>query len=110
MWALSTILILLANPRRVSFDSFGDYLLQIVLLLAYLGTLVAILGLHVLHSEGGRYGRLGAAGSSITFIGYAIVFIVVIVNMLGGGASLLSIRLGGASTVLIGSILLGTTV
>jgi hypothetical protein len=110
MWALSTILILLAMPQRVSFDSFGDYLLQIILLVAYAGTLAAILGLHVLHSESGRYGRLGAAGSSITFIGYAIVFVVVAVSMLEGGASLLSVRLGGASAVLIGSILLGATV
>jgi hypothetical protein len=109
MWALSTVLILLATPQRVSFDSFGDYLLQIILV-AYAGTLAAILGLHVLHSESGRYGRLGAAGSSITFIGYAIVFVVVAVSMLEGGASLLSVRLGGASAVLIGSILPGATV
>lgn len=110
MWALSTILILLATPQRGSFDSFGDYLLQIILLVAYVGTLAAILGLHVLHSESGGYGRLGAAGSSITFIGYAIVFVVVAVSVLEGGASLSSVRLGGASAVLIGSILLGATV
>jgi Co/Zn/Cd efflux system component len=88
MWVLSAILILLATPQRVYFNSFSDYLLQIVLLVAYAGTLVAILGLHALHSRSGRYGRLGVAGSLVTFIGYAIVFVVVIVSILEGGASL----------------------
>lgn len=107
MWVLSTILILLATPQRVSFYSFSDYLLQIVLLVAYAGTLVAILGLHALHSGSGCYGRLGVAGSLVTFIGYAIVFVVVIVSILEGGAFLLTVRLTGASALLIGSILLG---
>jgi hypothetical protein len=82
MWMLSAIVILLATPQRVSFDSFSDYLLQIVLLVAYAGTLLAVLGLHTLHSGSGRYGRLGAAGSLITFIGYAIVLVVIIISIL----------------------------
>ena len=110
MWVLTAILILLATPQRVSFDSFNDYLLQIVLLVAYAGTLLAVLGLHILHSGSGRYGRLGAAGSLITFIGYAIVLVVIIISILEGGASLLTIRLSAATAVLIGSILLGAMV
>jgi hypothetical protein len=111
MWVLTAILIiLLATPQRVSFNSFSDYLLQIVLLVAYAGTLVAILGLHTLHSGSGRYGRLGAAGSLITFIGYAIVFVVIIVSILESGATLLPVRLAAATAVLIGSILLGAMV
>jgi Co/Zn/Cd efflux system component len=111
MWVLTSILILLAAPQRVSFDSFSDYLLQIVLLVAYAGSLVAILGLHALHSGSVRYGRLGAAGSLLTFIGYAVVFVVIIVSILAGGASLLTVRLlAGATAVLIGSILLGAMV
>jgi hypothetical protein len=111
MWVLSAILILLllATPQTVSFNSFSDYLLQIVLLVSYGGTLVALLGLHALQSESGRYGRLGAAGSLITFIGYAIVFVVVTISILEGGASLLTVRLAGAA-VLIGSILLGAMI
>ena len=42
MWVLSAILNILATPQRVSFDSFGDYLLQIVLLVAFAGTMVTI--------------------------------------------------------------------
>ena len=107
MWVLSAILIFLATAQRVSFNSFSDYLLQIILLVAYVGTMVAIVGLHYVQSESGRYGRLGAAGSLIAFIGYAIVFVVVTVSILQGGAALLSVRQVGAAAVLIGSILLG---
>jgi hypothetical protein len=107
LWVLAAILIILTTPQRVSFNSFGDYLLQIVFLVAYACTLVAILGLHTLHSGSGRYGRLGAVGSLLTFIGYAIVFVVIIASILEVGASLLTVRLAGASALLIGSILLG---
>ena len=107
MWVLSAILIFLAMPQRVSFNSFSDYLHQIVLLVAYAGTLLAIVGLHALQSESSSYGHVGATGSLITFVGYAIVFVVVIVSILEGGASLLTVCLAGAAAVLIGSILLG---
>ena len=107
MWVLSAILIFLATPQRISFNSFSDYLVPIILLVAYLGTMVAIVGLHYLQSESGRYGRLGAAGSLIAFIGYAIVFVVATVSILEGGAALLTVRPAGAAAVLIGSILMG---
>ena len=110
MWVLTSILILLATPQRVSFDSFSNYLLQIVLLVANAGTLLAVLGLHAVHSGSGRYGRLGAAGSLITFIGYATVLVVIIISISEGGASLLTVRLSAATAVLIGSILLGAMV
>ena len=44
MWVLTAILIFLATPQSDAFNSISDYLLQIVLLVAYAGTLVAILG------------------------------------------------------------------
>ena len=43
----------------------------------------------------------------IAFIGYAIVFAVVTVSILEGGASLLTVRQAGGAAVLIGSVLLG---
>jgi hypothetical protein len=46
----------------------------------------------------------------LTFIGYAVVFVVIIVSILEGGASLFTVRLAGATAVLIGSILLGAMV
>jgi hypothetical protein len=75
MWVLSFILIQLTSLPRV-FESISDYLIEVVLLVGYAGTMGAIVGLHALQSHSGRYGRLGALGSLLTFIGYAIVFVV----------------------------------
>jgi hypothetical protein len=49
----------------------------------------------------------GSRRKTVTFIGYAIVLVVVAASILEGGASLLTVRLAGAAAVLIGSILLG---
>src|SRR5215210_8542987 len=76
-----------------------------MLILAFTGTLVAIAGLHQL--QRGRYGRLGAAGSLITFIGYALIVMVTAVSTLAGGEALHSVRLIAGLAVLVGSILLG---
>jgi hypothetical protein len=66
MYVLTDILSLLAPQQRV-FDSFSDYLQEVIFAVAVAGTLGAIAGLHALQS--GRYGRLGAAGSLLAFIG-----------------------------------------
>jgi hypothetical protein len=68
MWVLSFILIQIISLPRV-FESFSDYLIEAVLLVGYAGTMGAILELHALQSQSDRYGRLGAVGSSLTFIG-----------------------------------------
>jgi hypothetical protein len=106
MFVLTTILTQLAPPQRV-FESFSDYLIQVVALAAYAGAMGAILGLHALQSQSGRYGRLGAAGSFLASIGYAIIFVVTAISALQGGQSLLTVRLTGGVAVLIGLILLG---
>jgi hypothetical protein len=106
LFVLSTILGQLAPLQRV-YDSFSEYLHQVIVLAAYAGVMVTILGLHALQSHSGRYGRLGAVGSLITFIGYAIVFVVTAISILQGGQSLLTVRIAGAVAVLIGSVLLG---
>jgi hypothetical protein len=104
LFALTGVFILIAPPQRV-FSSFSDYLIEIILFLAFAGTLVAIAGLHALQS--GRYGRLGAAGSLITFIGYALIVVVTAVSTLAGGEALHYVRVIGGLAVLIGSMLLG---
>jgi hypothetical protein len=106
MFVLTTILTQLAPPQRV-YDSFSDYLYQVVALVGYAGAMGAILGLHALQSQSGRYGRLGAMGSFLAFIGYAIIFVVTAISALQGGQALLTVRLIGGVAVLIGSILLG---
>ena len=109
LFVLAGILILIAPPQEAVFNSFGDYLSEVILVVAFALTLVAIAGLHALQSESGRYGRLGAAGSLITFIGYALIVVVAAVSVLAGGQGLYLVRLVGATAVLIGSALLGAT-
>ncbi len=79
LYVLSAIISLFAPQQRV-FDSFSDYLIEILFVVALAGTLVAIVGLHTLQS--GRYGRLGAAGSLIAFVGYALLFVAAAVTTL----------------------------
>jgi len=107
MYVLADILGDLAPQQRV-FDTFSDYLQEVIFAVAVAGTLGAIAGLHALHS--GRYGRLGAAGSLLAFIGYALFFVRTAVTILvGGQAPLYAVRISivGALAVLIGSVLLG---
>jgi hypothetical protein len=106
MWLLSFILIQLTSLPSV-FESFSDYLIEVVLLVGYAGTMGAIVGLHALQSQSNRYGILGAGGSLLAFIGYAIVFVATTGSILQGGQALLSVRLTGGIAVLLGSVLLG---
>jgi uncharacterized membrane protein YvlD (DUF360 family) len=96
-----------SGHRRGVFESSGDYLFQVVLAAAFGLTLVAIEGLHSLQRSSSRYGRIGAAGALITFIGYALIVVVTALALMIVEGSLQSIRLIGAAAVLLGSILLG---
>ncbi len=104
MFVLAGVLVLIEPPQG-GYNSFSDYLIAVILAVAFALTLVAIAGLHTLQS--GRYGRLGAAGSLITFIGYALIVVVTAVSTLVGGEALFVVRLIAALAVIIGSILLG---
>jgi hypothetical protein len=104
MYALTAILSLLAPQGRV-FDSFSDYLIEVIFVVALAGTLVAIVGLHALQS--GRYGPLGVAGSLMTFIGYALLFVAAAGTTLAGREVLDAVFPIGVLAVLVGSALLG---
>jgi hypothetical protein len=106
MWVMSFILIQLTSLPRV-FESFSDYLIEVILLVGYVGTIGAIVGLHALQSQSNRYGILGAVGSLLTSVGYAIVLVATTGSILQGGQALLSVRLTGGIAVLVGSVLLG---
>src|SRR5919112_788788 len=90
MYVLAGILILI-SPLQRAFGSINEHLIEVILVVAFAVTLVAIAGLHGL--QRGRYGRLGAAGSSITFIGYALIDVVTAVTILVGGEALFAVRL-----------------
>jgi hypothetical protein len=103
-YLLAGILILATPPQR-RFDYSSYYLSEIVLVVAFAATLVVIAGLHGFQRR--RYGRSGAAGSLIAFIGYALVALVATVSVPVGGEALSAVRLVAALAVLIGSALLG---
>jgi hypothetical protein len=104
MFLLAGILILMAPPQTL-FNSFSDYVIEVILVGAFGLTLVTVVGLYTL--QRGRYGPLGAAGSLLTFIGYALIAVITAVSILVGGEVLFAVRLIAALTVVIGSILLG---
>jgi hypothetical protein len=104
LYVLSAIISLFAPQQRV-FDSFSDYLIEILFVVALAGTLVAIAGLHALQS--GPYGRLGAAGSLIVFVGYALLFVAAAATTLAGREVLDAVFPVGVLAILVGSILLG---
>jgi hypothetical protein len=106
MFVLSSILTVIAPPQR-ELGPFGGYLIEVVIVVAFALTMVAIASLHAAQSLSGRYGRLGAAGAFLTLVGYALVLVAAHVTTLAGGEPIYTVRLVGALAVLVGSLLLG---
>jgi hypothetical protein len=104
LYVLSAIISLFAPQQRV-FDSFSDYLIEILFVVALAGTLVTVVGLHALQS--GRYGSLGAIGSLIAFVGYALLFVAAAATTLAGREALDAVFPIGVLAILVGSVLLG---
>jgi hypothetical protein len=98
------------NPVLQTYDSAADYLYLGVVVAAYIAVIVAVLGIHALHSGRPRYGRLGTTGVVLTIAGYAIIAVLTVISMVLGQATLLTIRLAGAGVLLVGSILLGVII
>ena len=70
-------------------------------LAAYIAIIVAVLGIHALHSGTPRYGRLGATGTVLTIAGYAFIAVMTVISMVQGYASFLTVRLAGAGVLLV---------
>jgi hypothetical protein len=65
---LSAILYQL-NPVQRIYDSAASYVYLGVGLAAYIAIIVAVLGIHALHSGTPQYGRLGVTGTVLTIAG-----------------------------------------
>ena len=109
--AAAALLIISAilNQMRPGYAASNLYL-NVVVLAAYIAVIVAVLGIHALHSGTPRYGRLGTTGAVLTIAGYAIIGVVIVISMVQGQRSLLPVRLTGAGLVLVGSTLLGVII
>jgi hypothetical protein len=106
---VSAILIQM-SPLEQTYDSAASYLYRGFGVAADIAIIVALLGIHALHSGTPRYGRLGTTGTALTIVGYAIIAVVTVISMVLGQASLLAIRLPGAGLLIIGSIILGVII
>jgi len=104
MNVLTAVLILFA-PQEVVLDSFTDYLIEVLFVLALAGTLVAIAGLHAL--QRGRYERTGEADSLTAFIGHALLLLAATAPALAGREVLDAVFPLGVLAVLVGLVLLG---
>jgi hypothetical protein len=108
MFLVSGILyFIVAPPPQGALGSSSAYLFEVVIVVAFASTLVAVAGLHAAQRQSGRYGILGTAGFLLTFVGYTIVLVIAHLIRLAGGEHILSVRLVGGLLVLVGSILLG---
>ena len=102
VFLVAAIVNLISPYQRGTFDSFSDYLYQLLVTVAFALIAVAIAGLYALQS-----GRWGTAGASMAFVGYAIIVVVAAATLLAGADVLLSVRFVGAAAILVGSIVLG---
>jgi len=98
------------SPIQRTYDSAASYLYLGVAVAAYIAVIIAVVGIHALHSGRPRYGRLGTTGAVLTIAGYLIIAVVTMISIAQGRASLINIRLGGGLVLLIGSALLGVII
>ena len=98
------------SPLQRTYDSAASYLYLGVVVAAYIGVIIAVLGIHALHSGKPRYGRLGTAGAVLTIAGYLIMVVVRMISMVAGRESLGNVRIGAGLAALIGSVLLGVII
>ncbi len=102
-----TMIITQIAPVDFVYDSPTDFLFQVVLLVAYAATLVAIVGLDARQRPHQRYGRVGTIGTVFTLIGYGIVSLIVLTGIVMGGRVLQEVRIAAALCVVVGGLVLG---
>jgi hypothetical protein len=98
------------SPLQRTYDSAASYLYLGVVVAAYIAVIIAVLGIHALHSGRPRYGRLGTTGTVLTIAGYLIMIVARMISMVAGRESLGNVRIGAGLAVLIGSVLLGVII
>ena len=104
---VATMILMQVAPVDFVYDSPTDYLYQVVLLVAFVATIVAVVGLDARQRPHQRYGRLGTIGTVFTLIGYGIVTLIVLTGIVMGGRVLQEVRIAAALCVIVGGILLG---
>jgi hypothetical protein len=76
------VLVLVSPHQEVGISFFSGPLASVLFFVALLGQLAALGGLHALQRE--RHGRLGATGSLIALLGFALQVILIVATSLLG--------------------------
>ena len=97
-------------PIDVVYDSPNEYAHLAVSTAAFLAVVVAVVGVWALKSRTGRLRRLATVAAWLVGLGYGLVALLNVVNLLVGGRSLNNVRLGFALVMLIGSVILGVVI
>ena len=109
LFVVNTVITQIAGVRNV-YVSPADYLAQAVSMIAFLAVVVAIVGLQALLSRTGRFRRWGMVGAGLAGIGYAAMALLNAYNLIQGERSLVTVRIGAAGVLLVGSVILGVVV
>ncbi len=88
----------------------GDRAYRIAAVAAYVGALVAALGVARAHAGRPRFGALGTAGAVATAIGYGAFAVITTIALVQDAEPLMAIRLPAGVLLLVGSALLGVMV
>ncbi len=66
-------------------EAFGTpyfYLSNVVFAIAFIGTILELIGLHTLQAS--SYGRIGRAGFLVAFVGLALMLVAVVISIVAG--------------------------
>ena len=97
-------------PIDVDYDSPNEYVYVAASTVAFLAVVVAVIGVRALAARTGRLARLATVAAWLVGVGYGVVGLLNVVNLLAGGRSLVMVRLGFAVVILVGSAMLGVVV
>ena len=97
-------------PIDVVYDSPTEYAFLVASTVAFLAVVVSVVGVWALKARTGRLRRLATVAAWLVGLGYGLVALSNVVNLIVGGRSLNTLRLGFALLMLIGSVILGVIV
>lgn len=109
LFVITTVLDVVA-PVQNPYTTAGDVLHQALLVVAFGGAAVAIVGIAMVLRGTGRLTTLALIAAVLAGGGYAAIGVLSLVDLLQGERTLITARLVAAGLLLIGSLLLGVLV
>jgi hypothetical protein len=106
---LSAVVYVVA-PAEGAIDTAPEYLLKIIVLVAYVAIVAAVVGVNAVHRENRRYGWLGVVGAVASGLGYGVIAAIAMTSLVRDVDDLMAVRIAAGGLVLVGSALLGIAV